>query len=181
MARFIACVVVGLVVGCSSTPGPSVVPDGGGSAPREPDAGVIGDASGDGDAARGDGDGGVDAAIDRGDRSCSPDGGAALRFRDVYARVIAANGCGSECHTAGSLWDDLDLSSAEVAYRSLVGVSGCDARLRVAPCRPEESTLSVVPSLREEPCGGRHTFAGGFLTTEEVAEIDEWIRSGAAW
>lgn len=127
----------------------------------------------------------VDAGFeDLGDPSCAPDGAPPARFRDLHASVIAPNGCGSTCHTPAG-WHGsttLDLSTAEVAYRSLVNVLGCDGvRDRVTPCEPEASTLSVVPSLREEPCAGRHTFAGGSVTADEAAQIDDWIRSGARW
>jgi hypothetical protein len=124
----------------------------------------------------------VDAGPWEGEPSCAPDGGAPPSFRDLYEDVIAANGCASECHGGGSWATALDMSSAGIAYRSLVNVpSFCPDRVRVVPCHPEESTLSVVPSLREEPCGRRHTFGGGQVTDEQAVQIDDWIRLGAAW
>lgn len=124
----------------------------------------------------------VDGGSWAGDPSCAPDGGPPPRFRDLYEDVIAASGCASTCHAGAGTGAFLDMSSAEIAYRSLVnGPSFCEGRVRVVPCRPEESTMSVVPSQREEPCGRRHTFTGGQVTEEQAAQIDEWIRLGAAW
>ena len=187
--RRVSVLLVGLLAACSTSHDPSpitdasmadaVVPSDAGSAVDAPEL-VIPDASTP-DSGLAEVDGGVQ---DLGDPSCAPDGAPPPRFRELYANVISANGCGSTCHDgAGSHGTTtLDLSTAEVAYRSLVNVLGCDdVRDRVTPCRPEESTLSVVPSLREEPCGGRHTFAGGSVTEEEAEQIDEWIRTGAAW
>lgn len=156
----------------------AVVLDGG--TPRS-DATVIADASAPEDAAP-DAAPDVDGGSWQGDPSCAPDGGAPPRFRDLYEDVIAANGCASECHGGGGWSSSLDMRSAETAYRSLVDVASfCPERVRVVPCHPEESTLAVVPSLREEPCGRRHTFTGAQVTEEEAAQIDDWIRMGAAW
>lgn len=126
----------------------------------------------------------MDAAPGDAGPSCAPEGsGPPPRFRDLYATVIAPNGCGTGCHQSGSLWEStLDLSSPEAAYRTLVNVLGCDDELlRVSPCHPEDSSLSIVPTLRAEPCGGRHTFGGGYVTPDEAEQIDAWIRMGAVW
>jgi hypothetical protein len=126
----------------------------------------------------------IDGGPEDGGPGCAPDGHTPTRFRDLFDAVIARHAC-TDCHAAGRPLPagSLDLGTAESAYRTLVNVRGCDGvRMRVTPCRPEESTLSVVPTGREEPCGGmRHTFGDGIVTAGEASMIDEWIATGAAW
>ncbi|MBN8616832.1 MAG: hypothetical protein J0L92_39985 [Deltaproteobacteria bacterium] len=113
-------------------------------------------------------------------------GGEAPTFRVLYADILEPYRC-AECHRpAGRLMTELDLSSAEVAYASLVGVLGCDdVTPRVTPCDPTSSMLALIPTGRAESCGGRHTFGGvnptGIVTPEERDRIDAWIAAGAAY
>ncbi len=112
-------------------------------------------------------------------------GGEAPTFRALYTDVFETHGC-PECHVPGLHWSPLDLSSVETAYENLIGVMGCDdVTPRVTPCDPSASTLSIVPGLRAEPCGGRHTHSSptytGILSEEGRARVDAWIASGAAF
>jgi hypothetical protein len=112
-------------------------------------------------------------------------GGEAPTFRALYTDVIEPHGC-VECHRAGEHWSTLDLSSVETAYADLIGVTGCDdVTPRVTPCDPSASTFSIVPGLRAEPCGGRHTHSSptytGILSEDGRARVDAWIAAGAAY
>ena len=117
---------------------------------------------------------------------CDVDAGEAPTFRVLFADIIEPYRC-AECHRpAGTLMTELDLSSAEIAYASLIGVMGCDdVTPRVTPCDPSTSTLALIPTGRAESCGGRHTFGGvnptGIVTPEERDRIDAWIAAGAAY
>ncbi len=109
-----------------------------------------------------------------------------LSYDSIYEKVIQTS-CGfSSCHDAERPKGELDLSSADAAFASLVGVEAANdvardaGMLRVDPGRPENSFL--LKKLTEPGEGeGNRMPANSPLPLPEttLAAIREWILAGA--
>jgi hypothetical protein len=109
-------------------------------------------------------------------------------FSTVYGPIISQSCTNPTCHASGanSLQGALDMSSRDVAYKTLVGVPaagelcGTSGLIRVVPGSSSTSLLYLKVSETQPPCGARMPFdATTPLSPTQVALIQTWINGGA--
>jgi hypothetical protein len=105
-------------------------------------------------------------------------------YQAVYAEILSPNCALPFCH--GGAGDYLQLGTADIGYRSLVGAAaqgpmcaptGLD---RVDPGHPDRSLLFL--KITNPPCGSRMPLAYGYsgmLTVAQIDQIGQWIACGA--
>jgi hypothetical protein len=104
-------------------------------------------------------------------------------FAEHVFPILQASGCDDNgCHGEMRPAEDLELSSASIAYDELVGVASnqCSDRLLVEPGAPLSSYL-VHKITGEQLCSGsKMPKAGSGLSAPEIDTLRAWIGSGAA-
>jgi hypothetical protein len=104
-------------------------------------------------------------------------------FSNIYANIIETNGCTS-CHNSSTLAGNLDMSTQDTAYMSLVGVPalgpscGRMGRMRVVAGDPSMS-LFYEKVMPEPPCGAQMPKGGLAVATGDPTLIWGWISGGA--
>jgi hypothetical protein len=113
-------------------------------------------------------------------QDASADAANLVRFGRVYAEVFEPANCGA-CHPG--VHDDIDLSTADAAYRSLVE----DTRLHckgvnkryVVPGVPYASLLLDVIAIDLPSCDIARMPVGPELPAAQVALLRQWVADGA--
>ena len=106
--------------------------------------------------------------------------GTAFTFTQIQTQIFTPVCARAGCHAAGSAPSGLVLEAGQ-SYGLLVGhrSTGNGSLDRVSPGNPEGSYL--ILKLRGDPgiTGERMPLGGPYLTSDQIAGIAAWIRSGA--
>jgi len=110
-------------------------------------------------------------------------------WASIYDRVIAENCAQEFCHLPSDPAGALDMSTADLAYTSLVGVEAMGDHcagmgIRIVPGDPDNSLVVHKIEGSAEPdgtplCGDRMPYLRDPLPDQWIAQIRVWIAAGA--
>lgn len=109
------------------------------------------------------------------------------RWSDIYDTIIGPF-CGESCHSEALpdqlMLSQLDLSTAEMAYGSMVGIpafgSECSAMgTQIVPMDPDGSLLIQKLEEGDAICGDRMPVGGPFMPQNFIDAVRTWIAAGA--
>lgn len=112
------------------------------------------------------------------------DAGPVASWDDVYGGVIGVRCAIVGCHVAPMPTGNLDMTTSEVAYGNLVGVTAmgpeCDSvGVRVVAGDPADSILFSKVSESTPRCGARMPLGRAPLSATDQETIRSWIAGGA--
>ena len=100
-------------------------------------------------------------------------------FTRVQNEVFTTSCAFSGCHAGSAPQQGMDLSAGN-AYAAIVGVPAHESpKLRIESGDPGDSYL--IDKIRGNPgiSGARMPLGGPYLTAEQIALVENWVRNGA--